>query len=264
MRPTSEFPIVSCPSTGRGRAYPAPNRLGLAARHSVRARYRLRPRPRLSAQAFASQSVRYCAAPAQACNDMAPWKMSGARARLSDVEAELHDLMTRGLAGDAAAHRKLLEVLSGRFRVFYRNRLRGGDPADAEDLVQETLLAIHTRRDSYNPSQPVTAWVFAIARYKMIDHFRRTRTRGVSVPVDDVDNLFSDDRADACDPTHDVAALLQHLPAKQRTAIQLVKLDELSVREAAAKTGMSESDIKVSIHRGLKKLSALVAREQPS
>jgi RNA polymerase sigma-70 factor (ECF subfamily) len=179
---------------------------------------------------------------------------------VSDIEDELHDLMMRGLAGDAAAHQRLLETLGQRFRVFFRSRMRVGDPSYIEDLVQETLIAIHTRRESYNPQQPVRAWVYAIARYKLIDHFRRTKTMGVSVPVDEVDNLFSNEEADASDPARDVAALLDQLPPKQRMAIQLVKLQELSVREAAARTGMSESDVKISIHRGMKKLSALVAK----
>lgn len=180
---------------------------------------------------------------------------------VNDIEAELHDLMMRGLAGDAGAHRRLLETLGARFRVFFRGRMRVGDPSFIEDLVQETLIAIHTRRESYNPEQPLRAWVYAIARYKLIDHFRRTKTTGVSVPVDEVEDLFSTDEADASDPTRDVAALLEHLPTKQRTAIRLVKLEELSVREAAALTGMSESDIKISIHRGMKKLTALVAKD---
>jgi RNA polymerase sigma-70 factor (ECF subfamily) len=127
--------------------------------------------------------------------------------------------------------------------------------------VQEALIAIHTRRESYNPAQPLRAWVYAIARYKLIDHFRRTKTAGVSVPVDDVEDLFSNEEADASDPARDVAALLDRLPAKQRIAIRLVKLEELSVREAALRTGMSESDVKISIHRGMKKLSALVAKD---
>ncbi len=180
--------------------------------------------------------------------------------RVSDIEDELHDLMMRGLAGEAAAHHRLLETLGQRFRVFFRSRMRVGDPSYIEDLVQETLIAIHTRRDSYNPQQPVRAWVYAIARYKLIDHFRRTKTMGVSVPVDEVDDLFSNEEADASDPARDVAALLNQLPPKQRRAIQLVKLQELSVREAAAQTGMSESDVKISIHRGMKRLSALVAK----
>ncbi len=195
----------------------------------------------------------------------APRSADGAAvsARVRETEAELHDLMVRGLAGDGAAHQRLLHILSARFRTFFRNRLQNGDPSQAEDLVQETLIAIHTRGETYNPARPITAWVYAIARYKLIDHFRRTRTKGVSAPVDEVAELFSSERADATEPARDVAVLLDQLPLKQRTAIRLVKLEELSVREAAARTGLTESDIKISIHRGMKKLSTLVAKGAP-
>lgn len=198
---------------------------------------------------------------AHAAPNARPRSKETADKRVNDVEEHLHGLMVRGLAGDAAAHRLLLETLGERFRVFFRSRMRIGDPSHIEDLVQEALIAIHTRRESYNPAQPLRAWVYAIARYKLIDHFRRTKTSGVSVPVDDVEDLFSNEEADASDPARDVAALLDRLPAKQRIAIRLVKLEELSVREAALRTGMSESDVKISIHRGMKKLSALVAKD---
>ncbi len=198
---------------------------------------------------------------ADAAPNARPRSREAADKRVNDVEEHLHGLMVRGLAGDAAAHRLLLETLGERFRVFFRSRMRIGDPSYIEDLVQETLIAIHTRRESYNPAQPLRAWVYAIARYKLIDHFRRTKTSGVSVPVDDIEDLFSNEEADASDPARDVAALLDRLPAKQRMAIRLVKLEELSIREAAQRTGMSESDVKISIHRGMKKLSALVAKD---
>ncbi|MGD9967575.1 MAG: sigma-70 family RNA polymerase sigma factor [Hyphomonadaceae bacterium] len=198
---------------------------------------------------------------ADAAPNARPRSSEAADKRVNEVEELLHGLMVRGLAGDAAAHRLLLETLGERFRVFFRSRMRIGDPSHIEDLVQETLIAIHTRRESYNPAQPLRAWVYAIARYKLIDHFRRTKTSGVSVPVDEIEDLFSNEEADASDPARDVAALLDRLPAKQRIAIRLVKLEELSVREAAQRTGMSESDIKISIHRGMKKLSALVAKD---
>ena len=179
---------------------------------------------------------------------------------VSNTEAELHDLMVRGLAGDAGAHRRLLESLGVLFRAFFRSRMRADDANQAEDLVQETLIAIHTRRDTYDAGQPLRAWVYAIARYKLIDYLRRKRTTGVSVPVDEVTSLFTGDESSAVDAQRDVAALLDKLPPKQRAAIRMVKLEELSIREAAARTGMSESDVKISIHRGMKKLSALAAK----
>jgi RNA polymerase sigma-70 factor (ECF subfamily) len=180
---------------------------------------------------------------------------------LDATETELRDLMLRGLAGDAAAHAELLKKLSGRFRAYFRRRLGDGDGAHTEDLVQETLIAIHVRRETYDPGQPVTAWVYAIARYKLIDHFRKKKRSGASVPIDDVDGLFADEQADAAAPSRDVAALLDQLPEQQAAAIRLTKIEELSVREAAARIGVTEGALKVSVHRGIRKLAALVSRE---
>jgi RNA polymerase sigma-70 factor (ECF subfamily) len=175
-------------------------------------------------------------------------------------EQALRALMLRGLGGDDAAHRDFLKAISGHLRAFFRARLRAS-PEDAEDLVQETVIAIHTRRDSYDSSYPVTAWVYAIARYRLIDHLRKRKRRGEHVSIDDTDELFTESEDQASDAKRDVGRLLATLPQKQRDVIRLVKLEQMSVRDAAAQLGLSESDVKVSVHRGLKSLSALMSRE---
>ncbi|MGD9967769.1 MAG: sigma-70 family RNA polymerase sigma factor [Hyphomonadaceae bacterium] len=175
-------------------------------------------------------------------------------------EAALRALLLKGLAGDEAAHRTFLTEAAALLRAFFRARLRGRRE-DAEDLVQETLVALHTRRDSYDPSYPLTAWLYAIARYRLIDFLRRAKHRA-HAPLDGFDVGAPDPDYDASDARIDVATLLNKLPEKQRTAIRLVKLEEKSVREAATETGLSESDIKISIHRGLKTLMRLMSQEQ--
>src|SRR5258708_29036928 len=112
-------------------------------------------------------------------------------AGVNATEDRLRALMLRGLAGDAAAHNRLLSELAILLRGFYSRRL-GGDPSDAEDLVQETLIAVHSRRESYDPSKAFTSWAFSMARYKMIDEFRRRRVR-TSIPIEDVEDLFAAD-----------------------------------------------------------------------
>lgn len=171
-------------------------------------------------------------------------------------EAQLRALLLKGLDGDEAAHRAFLTEAAAVLRAYFRNRMRGR-PEDAEDLVQETLVALHTRRASYDPSYPLTAWLYAIARYRLIDHLRRAKHRN-HASLDGVDVPAADPDYDASDARRDVTTLLEQLPEKQRTSIRLVKLEEKSVREAAALTGYSESDIKVSIHRGLKALMRLM------
>ena len=173
-------------------------------------------------------------------------------------EAQLRTLLLKGLDGDEAAHRAFLTNAAALLRAFFRNRLRSS-PEDAEDLVQETLVALHTRRDTYDPAYPLTAWMYAIARYRLIDHLRRIRRRGPHTHIDELDIGDADPEYEASDARRDVATLLDKLPDKQKTAIRLVKLEEKSVREAAELTGLSESDIKISIHRGLKSLTRLMA-----
>lgn len=166
--------------------------------------------------------------------------------------------MVRGLGGDNAAYHDFLKELSAHLRAFFRRRL-ARLPDDVEDLVQETLLAVHNQRHTYEADQPLTAWMHAIARYKLVDLLRRRAGReALTDPLDDEADTLAAYDADADDARRDVAALLAGLPDKQRLPIQYVKLEGLSVVEAARKTGMSESAVKVAVHRGLKALAARI------
>lgn len=184
------------------------------------------------------------------------------RERMSIIseEPKLRTLMIAGLEGDETSHTLLLTKLSNYLRAYFKSQLarisRG--PSDAEDLVQETLIALHTRRHTYDRSQPLTPWVYAIARYRLIDYLRRTKMAAADVPVEEAEGVFAIDDASAINSGLDLTKLLAKLSPKMRQAIQLVKLDGLSVDETAARTGMSASAIKVSVHRGLRTLSHLV------
>lgn len=173
-------------------------------------------------------------------------------------EEQLKALMIRGLDGDNAAHAGLLRSLVPLLHSFYRRRLRG--ESDVEDLVQETLIAIHTRRATYDPARPFTAWFYAVARYRLIDHLRRQRT---AVPLEEVESiLISEGFEDAVNARVDVAGLLATLPLKQARSIRDTHLTGKTVAEAAASAGIGESDVKVSVHRGLKALAARVRSPQ--
>lgn len=166
------------------------------------------------------------------------------------AEAQYRDWMVAGLAGDADAYRRLLAALTKHLRAYYVRRV---GPATAEDLVQETLIGIHSRRATYDPAQPFTAWVYGIARYKLIDEFRRVKRRA-SVPLDEAPELFANDAAEASTARRDVQKLLDRLPEAKRRLVQEIKLDGLSVADVAMRTGMSESAVKVSVHRAIKSL----------
>jgi RNA polymerase sigma-70 factor, ECF subfamily len=132
-------------------------------------------------------------------------------------------------------------------------------PGEVEDLLQELLLAIHNQRHTYDPGRPVTVWVQAIARYKLIDLMRRrARAEDLHVEFDDESELFAHSLQQATDARLDVAALLEILPDRQRLPIQYVKVEGASIADAAARTGMSLAAVKVGIHRGLKVLSAKI------
>ncbi len=178
---------------------------------------------------------------------------------MSDVELQLKAMMLRSLQGDAAAYCGLPESLSGYLRAYYRRRL-GAGAADTEDLVQEVLLTIHLKRDTYDAAQPFTPWAYALARYRLLDHFRRARQRP-TVPIDGVEDLFSDQNPEEGAIRRDLDKLLSTLPGRQRALMEDVKLGGLSMEEAGAKSGMSEGAVRVSIHRGLQALMRKVRDE---
>jgi RNA polymerase sigma-70 factor, ECF subfamily len=174
-------------------------------------------------------------------------------------EADLHALMVRALGGDERAYQAFLKQVAAHLRPYFRQRLFEG-PDQAEDLVQEVLIAVHTRRDTFDVNLPLTAWLYAIARFKLVDHLRRIKRRGMQLPIDDFSDLFSTSDSEAGTARRDLDRLLDQLPPKQRDAIRMVKVDDLSIREAAARGAISESDVKVSIHRGIKALSRLISK----
>lgn len=177
------------------------------------------------------------------------------------AEERLRGLLVQGLDGDAAAYREFLRALAAHLRGFLRRRLQR-IPDEVEDLVQETLLAVHNQRHTYDRAQPLTAWVHAIAKYKLIDCLRRRAGRDdVTEPLDETLEVFAAVDNEAADARRDVAKLLAGLPEKQRQAIVCMKLEGLSVVETAARTGMSESAVKVYVHRGLKALAVMIRSE---
>ncbi|WP_322014638.1 sigma-70 family RNA polymerase sigma factor [Paraburkholderia sp. J12] len=174
------------------------------------------------------------------------------------VESRLKSLFVNGLAGDAAEYRQFLAELTRYLRAYLRKRIPQHNE-DVEDLVQEVLLAVHNARHTFRSDEPLTPWVHAIGRYKLMDFFRtHARREALHDPLDDHEALFSECDDEPVEARRDIRDLLDHLPDKQRLSILHVKLQGLSVAEAARLTGLTESTVKVSIHRGLKALAARV------
>jgi RNA polymerase sigma-70 factor, ECF subfamily len=181
-------------------------------------------------------------------------------------ERELRELMTAGLDGDSGAYRRLLTQLTGHLRAYYRRRFAiiGHGPTEAEDLLQEVLIVVHTRRRTYDALQPFTPWLHAIARHKFLDYLRRTKSTMKDLPVESALEVTSGSDLRATESALDLERLLSRISFAAQQAIRYVKLEGLSVREAAARCGMSESAVKVAVHRGLKALAARISEEGSS
>jgi RNA polymerase sigma-70 factor (ECF subfamily) len=165
---------------------------------------------------------------------------------------EWQDLMRAAQAGDAQAYGSLLRALRPWLLSYFRRRLHGGD---VEDLVQMTLLSLHEKRHTYNPDAPFMPWIAAVARHKLIDYVRKT---GRHVHVELNEDLGLSDGMQPDLAARDVAVLLAQLPKDQARVISLHKLQDMSVDEVSRATGKSPSAVKVIVHRGLKKLQAMV------
>ena len=168
-------------------------------------------------------------------------------------EEILKGLMLLSLDGDEAAYRRLLSILRDLLLTFYGKRLGSASQSDAEDLVQEVLMAVHSRRITYDRDRPFAPWFFRIAQYKLIDHFRtNARTNGLEIELHD--EIAAEFREETLFAHLDVERLLSELPLKQRELVRQVKLLGQSTAQAALDTGQSEVVVRVSIHRAIRAL----------
>jgi RNA polymerase sigma-70 factor (ECF subfamily) len=170
-------------------------------------------------------------------------------------ETTLARLMTLSQAGEKQAYAALLEACQRWLRGYYSRRIA---PSSLDDLVQETLIALHTKRASWDSSRPFLPWLAAIARYRWVDHLRRLYRADEHELHEE---LIGTDDEPAIAARISLGRLLGLLPEAQARAITLVKIEGLGIAEAAAVTGQSESLVKVNIHRGLKKLAHMIERD---
>jgi RNA polymerase sigma-70 factor, ECF subfamily len=168
-------------------------------------------------------------------------------------EERFRVLMIRGLDGDSRAYRELLGELGRYLRGYFKRRIR--DP-EVEDLVQETLLAVHSKRHTYDRALPFTPWAYAVARYKLADHFRGNHSP--HVPLEDAGALLARESCEESTARADLEKLLERLPTRQRTLIKEVKLQGLSVAEAARTHGVTAVSARVMLHRSLRWLIQVV------
>jgi RNA polymerase sigma factor (sigma-70 family) len=173
-------------------------------------------------------------------------------------EDEWARLMIAAMAGDENAYRDLLDAVAALVRsIARRGFARAGlDTAEAEDVVQETLLAMHLKRHTWRQADPIGAWIAAIARNKLIDALRRRGRRG-EVSIDD---LAKEPEAEFIEPlplADDLKRMLGGLTVQQRAIVTAISIDGRSVRETAQRLAMNEGAVRVGLHRALKRLAAL-------
>lgn len=173
-------------------------------------------------------------------------------------EEEWTALMRAAIGGDAASYRRLLDELARSLRGATRRGFAqfGAAMNDVEDVVQETLLAIHLKRHTWDPKQPVGPWVRAIARHKLIDALRR-RGRRVEIPIESViDFLPAEEQRSELD-RQDAQKLIGALNGRQKTIVRAISVEGKSIRDVADSLGMNEGAVRVALHRGLKALAAM-------
>jgi RNA polymerase sigma-70 factor, ECF subfamily len=182
---------------------------------------------------------------------------------LADLN-DLSALMRSARQGDDEAYRRLLAQVTVWLRVVVRRGLvsAGRATADCEDVVQETLLAMHLKRDTWDATRPIAPWLRAIARHKLADHLRR---RGFTDHIDIEDYANAPELAveDDAPAAIDSRRLLASLPERQRRIVQEISLEGQGAAEVARRLGMSEGAVRVSLHRALRALAAFYRRDRP-
>jgi RNA polymerase sigma-70 factor, ECF subfamily len=179
---------------------------------------------------------------------------------MHSAETHLKALFLNARAGDAVAYDAFLREACLLLRSFVRRRLlqiRRSD-LDCEDIVQEAIIAVHAKRGTYDDGLPLTAWMYAIARYKLIDCLRATGSSDYLERLDDLEGASHKDQVEA---KLTVQKVLAFLPSVMRVPIELVKLRGLSAREAALCVGTPEATVRVNIHRGLKAMARFAGGE---
>jgi RNA polymerase sigma-70 factor, ECF subfamily len=169
---------------------------------------------------------------------------------------EWEELMRAGLAGDAASYRRLLAGIAPFVRaVVRRSFVRGGlGSVDVEDVVQDVLLAVHLKRHTWDPALPLAPWLGAVTRHKAIDAFRRG---GLRQHVGQIVDRHHHPHAAAPEPVRgDTARMLAALPERAERIVRAIALEERTAADVGRELGMSETAVRVALHRALKALAA--------
>ncbi|TDQ80601.1 RNA polymerase sigma-70 factor (ECF subfamily) [Dongia mobilis] len=171
--------------------------------------------------------------------------------------------MRSALDGDETAYRRLLGDLAGLLRGWIRRELarQGYNVADAEDIVQETLIAIHLKRGTWDRERPFLPWLRAISRHKMVDNLRR-RGRRIVIPIEEFAEVLAAPEPEESLPADALDRHLAQLPKGQEKVVRAISVDGMSIAETAQHLMMKEGAVRVALHRGLTALARAARRAE--
>ena len=177
---------------------------------------------------------------------------------MSGREDEWRRWMLAAREGDEACYKRLLADVARHVRVWVRRSMRdlGQAEADLEDVVQETLLALHLKRHTWNAEEKFSPWLNAIVRHKVIDAARR-RTGRRWVPIDDLVEVLAAEETKSNLERYDILRMAEHLPKQQRAVLVAMFVDGQTAAETASRFDMTEGAVRVSLHRALRKLAKM-------
>lgn len=183
----------------------------------------------------------------------------------SEVEGRLEQdelwevLLARANNGDAAAFARFLHAVTPTLRAVIRRR-GDGLPSDLyEDILQEVLLAIHLKRRTWRTDAPVRPWLYALARYKVVDAFRR-RGASVSLPIEDFADVLPEENVATPLSERDAEVMLKLIDTRSAMLVRAVALDGKTAEEAGQTVGMTAGAARVALHRAMRRLSGLAER----
>jgi RNA polymerase sigma-70 factor (ECF subfamily) len=178
---------------------------------------------------------------------------------MTDRNSRWSDLLRRGMRGDSAAYGAFLADITPVIRGIVRARTGGAE--DGEDVVQEVLLAVHAKRHTWREDEPVTPWLYAIARYKSADAGRRRGRQGTQVPIDDLADVLPEETGDDT-AARDLAVLLDRIDDRAARIVRAVGIEGRSAGEIGAELKMSEGAVRVAYHRAMVRLKDLAETEE--
>lgn len=179
--------------------------------------------------------------------------------RREDRSEPWEALLTRANAGDRVAFVQFLTAVTPALRTVIRRRGQGLPSDQVEDILQEVLLAIHLKRHSWRPDAPLRPWLFALARYKVVDAYRR-RGRALHLPIEDFEEALPDDRHPAPMSAHDVEVMLGQIDARSAALVRAVAIDGQTAEAVGVTFGLSSGAVRVAFHRAMKRLGRIAER----